>query len=113
MRKKNLKEWLNEKSEVAKEKIHNGVEWCKNNKEVICVFGPALIGGAIEICKIVAKRSTVNDEKKLKERYIYDRSCGHYWEMSREPSKYEWLQIDQRKTNGESLGEILYDMKLM
>lgn len=111
--KKTFKEWFNEKQEWAKWKIHTATEWCRDNKETVIVFGPVLLGSIVEICKISSKRHTVNDEKKLKERYIYDRSCGHYWELKREPKKSEWLQIDQRKNNGEALGEILNDMRLL
>ena len=71
------------------------------------------MGGIIEIAKISTKRYTVNEEKALKERYIYDRSTGHYYEMKRKPKSSEWLQIEQRKQNGETLGWILNDMKLL
>lgn len=113
MKNKTLKEWLEEKSELAKRKIRNGVEWCKTHKELIVVFGPVFMGSLIEIIKISTKRHTVREEKALKERYIYDRSTGHYYEMKRKPKSSEWLQIEQRKQNGETLGWILNDMKLL
>lgn len=110
---KPFKEWLDDKSEQAKWKIHCAAEWCKNHKETIIVFGPVIMGGIIEICKISTKRHTVKEEKALKDRYIYDRSTGHYYELKRKPKTSEWLQIEQRKQNGESLGWILNDMGLL
>lgn len=109
---KPFKEWLEEKSEWAKWKAHCAAEWCKNHKEAIIVFGPAIMGGIIEICKISTRRQTVKEEKALKDRYIYDRPAGHYYELRRKPKTSEWLQIEQRKENGESLGWILNDMGL-
>lgn len=110
---KPFKEWLDEKSEWAKWKLHCAVEWCKDHKETIIVFGPVIMGGIIEICKISAKSHTVSEEKALKDRYIYDRSTGHYYELRRKPKTSEWLMIEQRKQNGESLGWILNDMRLL
>lgn len=111
--KKTLKEWFEEKSDWAKWKIHLAAEWCKNNKEAVIVFGPVILGGIIEIAKISTKRHNVNEEKALKERYIYDRSTGHYYELRRKPKSSEWLQIEQRKQNGETLGWVLNDMRLL
>lgn len=111
--KKTFKEWLEEKSDWAKWKIHCASEWCKEHKESVIVFGPVIMGGIIEILKISTKRHVVNEEKALKERYIYDRSTGHYYELKRQPKSREWLMIEQRKQNGETLGVILNDMRLL
>lgn len=111
--KKTFKEWFNEKLEWTKLKLVCPAEWCKDHKEAIIVFGPVIMGGIVEIAKISSKRHTVNEEKALKERYVYDRSAGHYFELKRQPKSSEWLQIEQRKTNGETLGAILSDMRLL
>lgn len=111
--KKTLKEWFHEKSEQAKWKTHEAIDWCKGHKEAIIVFGPVIMGGIVEMAKISTKRHTVKEEKALKERYIYDRSNGHYYELKRKPKSSEWLQIEQRKQNGETLGWILDDMRLL
>lgn len=111
--KKMFKEWFNERREWAKLKLVCAAEWCKDHKEAIIVFGPMIMGGIIEIAKISTKRHTVNEEKALKERYVYDRSAGHYFELKRQPKSSEWLQIEQRKMNGETLGTILNDMGIL
>lgn len=111
--KKTLKEWIDEKTDFAKWKFHEAKEWCKQNKGVIVLIAPPIIGGFIEIIKISTKNHVVNEEKSLKERYIYDHSAGHYYELKRKPKNSEYLQIDQRKQNGETLGEILSDMRLL
>lgn len=111
--KKTLKQWLVEKSEQAKQKAMDGVEWCKAHKETIIVFGPVVAGSLIELLKINSKRRTVSEEKALKDRYIYDPSNRHYYELKRKPKNSEWLQIDQRIKEGEPLGWILNDMRLL
>ena len=110
---KSLKKWFEEKSERAKWKVQDAIDWCREHKEAIIVFGPVIMGGIIEIAKISTKRHTVSEEKALKERYVYDRSTGHYYELRRKPKGSEWLQIEQRKQNGETLGWILNDMRLL
>lgn len=110
---KTLKKRIEEVSDWAKWKAQMTVDWCKRNKQAIIVFGPVIAGGLIEIIKISTKHHLVNEEKALKERYIYDRSGGHYWEIKRKPKRSEYLQIEQRRNNGESYGSILNDMRLL
>ncbi len=111
--KKSFKDKVKEKSEGAKMKVYGGIEWCKQNKESIAVFGPVVVGGFLEMFKILVKSHTVKEEKTLKDRYVYDHSLGHYYELKRRPKNSEWVQIDQRKKNGESYGQILNDMRLL
>ena len=113
MNKPTLKDRLNELSEKAKLKAIRVVEWGKSHKETIVVFGPVIGGAIIEFIKISTRAHTVREERVLKERFIYDDRHRHYYELKRQPRKSEWLQIDQRKDNGESLGLILEEMGLL
>lgn len=54
-----------------------------------------------------------NKEEAVKNLYCYDRSLGHYWCLRRELSNKEWLEIDQRKKNGERLSDILAELKVL
>ena len=45
--------------------------------------------------------------------YIYDRSMGHYWKCRKKPTTEQYLEIERRKANGEGLGTILTDMRLL
>ena len=109
----NEKMTLEDLKAKAKEKYEAGKEWAKKNKELLVVFGPVAVGSLVEIAKIASRHSTVKEQKKLKENYIYDRSAGHYYETKRKLKNKEWLQVDERHTNGESYGEILDDMGLL
>lgn len=98
-------------------KFDNAKRWMANNKEIVIVMGPIVVGGAISIVKTVTRgvsRSMNNrKEEQLKNLYCYDRSLGHYWKLRREVSNNEWLKINQRKAAGEKLGDILEEMKLL
>lgn len=97
----------------AKEKYEKAKEWVKENQQLVIVLGPVVAGGIVEMIKIGTRRRTVNEERALKERFVYDRSGGHYYELKRQPKQSEWLMIEQRRNNGESLGEILQSMRLL
>lgn len=99
--------------EKVKQKIQNGKEWCMRNKEAVITLVPVAIGGVTTIIKVVSKRSNLRKQETLKDLYCYDRSLGHYWRLRRELSNKEWLEIDQRKKNGERLSDILSEMKVL
>ena len=45
--------------------------------------------------------------------YIYDRSIGQCWNCCKKPTTEQYLEINRRKDNGEGLGTILADMRLL
>ena len=94
-------------------KIQNGKEWIIKNKETVVTLTPVIIGGITTISKVVGKRVNLRKQENLKDLYCYDRSLGHYWRLRRELTNNEWLEIDQRKKNGERLSDILAEMKVL
>ena len=111
--KEKVKKKIEEMKNDVKMKCYYMIDWCRYNKEAIVIFGPCIIGGIIEIVKIVTKKGTVNEQKRLKDLYIYDHSTGHYYELKRKLKSSEWITIDERKRQGTPLGIILMDMKLL
>ena len=59
------------------------------------------------------RRAAVKTEQESKEIYCYDRSLGHYWELKRKLTNSDWMKINSRKANGESLADILTDMDVL
>ena len=59
------------------------------------------------------RRAAVKTEQESKEIYCYDRSLGHYWELKRKLTNSDWIKINSRKANGESLADILTDMDVL
>nr|DAI11819.1 MAG TPA: hypothetical protein [Caudoviricetes sp.] len=94
-------------------KIRNGKEWIVRNKEAVVTLTPVIIGGVTTVSKVVSKRINLRKQENLKDLYCYDRSLGHYWRLRRELTNKEWLEIDQRKKNGERLSDILEQMKVL
>jgi hypothetical protein len=94
-------------------KIQNGKEWIVRNKEAVITLTPVIIGGVTTVSKVVGKRINLRKQENLKDLYCYDRSLGHYWRLRRELTNREWLEIDQRKKNGERLSDILSEMKVL
>ena len=111
--KKTAKERFEEFKFWVKEKSNKVYNFCVQHKETLIVLIPVFVSGSIELVKIVARSRNVNADKYLKENYIYDRSCGHYYELKRQPKSSEWRLIDQRKAEGELLGDILADMRIL
>lgn len=106
-----------QKKRERNEKFYNGVkkctDWIQNNKEVAIGIGTFAVGAGGSMIKGLAKRQKVKEEKQLKNNYCYDRSLGHYWKLRRELTNEEWIAIDKRKRNGERLGDILAELKVL
>ena len=103
-----------------KNRVQKVSKWVADNKVIVLTCGPALIGLATVIIRsgagiIKAGVNTMNvrNEKKVKDFYCYDRSLGHYWSLRRELSNREWVEIDNRKKNGERLADILKDLHVL
>ncbi|MBR4539260.1 MAG: hypothetical protein IKO52_10505 [Clostridia bacterium] len=97
----------------VQQKLRKAGEWFVRNKEAVIILTPVLIGGLTTIVKVVGKRVNLHKEEAVKNLYCYDRSLGHYWALRRELSNKEWLEIDQRKKNGERLSDILAELKVL
>lgn len=87
--------------------------WIGENKEVLKIAAPVVIGGGLELIRVIMKRSNVKKEEDLRTNFIYDRRNGHYYELKRQPKSKQWLEIDRRKDEGERVGDILRDMRLL
>ena len=115
---RNIKDiYESQKVSEFRSKVHksfrDGKDWVVDNKEMIVVVAPIVIGLLTPIVKSVSKHVTLGKAKDLKELYCYDRSLGHYWSLRRELTNNEWLTVDRRKKCGERLADILADMRVL
>lgn len=106
------KKWEDFKAWAGRKKDELSV-WIGENKEMLKIAAPVIIGGGLELVKVLVKRSNVSREEALKKNFIYDRSNGHYYELKRQPKNRQWIEIDRRKEGGEKVGDILQDMRLL
>lgn len=89
------------------------VNWWDQNKEIVMIVVPPAIGLLTLGVKTFGKRINLQKEQNLKDRYVYDASLGHYWELKKKLSNSQWTEIERRKKTGECLGQILADMNVL
>ena len=107
--------WNNFK-EKTKTKIHDGYEWCCTHQDeaaLIATFSIAAIGGIGKLAKKIDRDRRLDQEQALKDLYVYDRSLGIYHELRRKLRPSEALEIDRRRSEGESMAHILASMRLL
>ena len=115
------RENIKQKYETAKIKVGTFIwktkvkakQFWEENKEVIVVATPIVLGVVGKIANQCIKEHNYKREQDLKYRYIYDRSLGCYHELRRKPTTREYAEIARRKAEGETLTEILIDMRLV
>lgn len=96
-----------------KEKWNSFVIWCEEHFLFFVTVFSAILGFFVSLSKTKKSNEKACEEKKLKERMIYDRRNGHYVEVKRQPRGSEWMEIDERYEQGESMAEIADDMGLL
>lgn len=102
--------------ENVKRKFSNAVNFVSDHKEEIMILSPIIIAGIAGVTKVskgMIRNHNLNKEKDLKELYCYDRSLGHYWKLRKPLSNNDWMTINDRKKNGETLADILSSMNVL
>lgn len=97
----------------GKAKLDQAWELCKEHPAEAIALGTTFVGGMLGLVKRADRNAAMRKEQELKDRYIYDRSLGKYWKTRKTPSVGEQLEIERRKRNGESMGDILSSMRLL
>lgn len=92
---------------------YKGENWYYKNKSWVAPAVSVGLTATPFIVRFVTKRTNLVKEQNLKDKYIYDRSHGHYWELRRKLSTRELMEIDRRKDKGESLVDILESMRIL
>lgn len=104
--------WENFKQAVRYKASEVG-KWINRNQTVLIAVVPAVITGATATAGIISKTSRHKSEKKLKERMVYDRNNGFYLETKRKLRNDELVYINKRHQEGETIADILDDMRLL
>ena len=105
-----------ERKRKMKEALNNAAEWIVYHKEAIAIAVPITIGcikGGTKIIGGIARHIDLVKEKDLKERFIYDRSLGVYFELKKPLSSSQMKSILERRDNGEKLSSILRTENLL
>jgi hypothetical protein len=94
------------------EKLVAGCYWIRDNWEVVSVAGVAVAGVVGKGVKVLAQHHRLKAAQELKDRYIYDRSTGHYWHLRKTPTNADLLELERRRKDV-GLGQALNDMRLL
>ena len=115
-----IKSFFKDFKAAAKAKLEKVWIWIANNLETIIPLIPLIVCIIKVVASLMIKHSDgkrhdarIAEERDLKDRYIYDRSAGFYWHLTRDISQGEKMAIDQRHREGESYSKILSDMRLL
>lgn len=101
---------LKAKVEEMKDKVKDFV---MDHPTEALALATTLIGSAVGLARRADRKKDLREQQRLREEYIYDRSLGSYWKTRRKLSNSEKLEIERRRRQGESLGEILRSMRLL
>lgn len=105
-KKERAKAWLKNKKAEAE-------CWWRENKEVVKIVAPPLIGAGTLIIRVISKRHHLRMEEQLKTKMIYDPSRGFYYELKKKLTNAQRVEIARRRNNGEDLARILLDMNVL
>ena len=112
-----IKQDVEVKKSVYSYKLHKAkndtINFVKENPELTMAILSSGVIIATKVCKMYKYHKDYNEEKYLKTRFIYDRSRGCYYELRKQLTNAQLLEIDRRKLNGETLGTILESMRVL
>ena len=95
------------------QKLNRTKDFIINNRQELIGIGTVLLPVLTVGVKHIVGHRKIKLQKTVKENYCYDRSLGHYWELKRKLTNNEWINIEDRKRNGETLANILSSMKVL
>ena len=102
--------------ENVKQRLSNAGNFVREYKEEFMILSPIIIAGITGVMKVskgMIRNHNLSKEQDLKELYCYDRSLGHYWKLRKPLSNNDWITINDRKKNGETLADILSSMNVL
>lgn len=104
------KEERRKKIEAFKDKAKN---WWDRNKVYVAVAAPVAGKVVLESVRMIKRHHIARIELRNKDLRLYDTSLGHYWELRRKLNNSDWVTINRRRNLGESLGDILEEMRVL
>ena len=104
------KQELRQKWNERKQKV---IDWWDDNKMYVAIVVPVVGGILSKGIKAASQYHNLKMEERMKDRRLYDPTIGHYWELSRKLDNDDWVEINKRHRRGESLGEILNEMRVL
>ena len=102
-----------EAKDAAVDMGKRAIQWAKDNPEAaLVVLGVVATAGKTAI-RDASRAHADKKEDDRRERYIYDRSLGMYWELRRPMTAAERRKFQELKAEGYRTGDILEVMHLI
>ena len=99
-----FKRWFADKYQRGKNLV------LEHGKETVAIA--ATVTGIAVTAYKTFKPTVYEQERKRIDTTYYDPSTGLHWELKRKLTNHEREELDERRRDGESVGEILRDMRV-
>lgn len=109
-RRRKIKAKVDSAMKWGKDRFNDAKEFYEDNKEFL---NAAIIPAGLFVWKIISKSNKRTDDTREKELYVWDASLGRWWRLRRPLRMSEQLEFDRRKSEGESVGNILSSMRVL
>lgn len=109
-------EWARKRAKARawfEDKKTKAETFCREHPAEAITIGCAIAGVAGKGIKFATKCVEANSEDRYRNRSIYDRRSGQYYQTRRDLTNRERMELARRYNNGELTGDILYDMGLL
>lgn len=113
--KEKIRDTYEEVRDKAKVKTKEACDFVKDNWQTILAVSAAAIPvatGAVKLVKSLKGSAAERHEDRMKNCY-YDPSTGLHWDLKRDLTNSERIELMSRKRNGEYTERILQDMRLL
>lgn len=105
-----------QRKERIRQMVTDAGAWINRNAMTLLTLTPVAIAAtraATGLVVGVGRRMELAEEQKRRSYTVYDRSAGHYWDLKRKLTNTDWANINAHKADGERLGDILREMKVL
>ena len=112
---RSFKEKVNEWFENRKRDLNQFRFWACANPDKAVTLGVAAITATAAAARTIAAAKNRKEAQRLKDRLVYERrgGVGLYYETRRKMKNKEKDELSRRVRDGEMVGDILKDMKLL
>ena len=112
---RNFKEKVNSWLEDRKRDLDQFRIWACANPDKAVTLGVAAITAGAAATRSIAAAKNRKEAKRLKDRMVYERrgGLGLYYETKRKMNNKEKDELSRRVREGEMVGDVLQDMKLI
>lgn len=108
-----IKDGLKKGVKTIKDEVLNVVHWARENKEDAAILTGALLGGFKLVRTMRGTKTAKERDFEDRQRRYYDYKHGVWYDLKREMSTREKIELERRIDSGESAGQILREFRIL